>query len=431
MSDSIFSADFKAQPYRWDMTARPVEAEQKIPDKVDVLVIGSGYTGLNCAIQTARGGRDTLVIDSQTIGWGCSSRNGGQISGEIKPGYDELVSKYGDAKAFALTREARNALAWVKEFIGNENIDCDLRQCGRYQAAHSPRQFRQLVALAENQPKGLEQSLSIVERRDQPGEIESDFYHGGMVIDDHCSLDPAKYHQGLADRALESGCTLIGNCEAQHIERNKAGFEVTTSKGGIQADKVVVATSGYTGEVSPWQRRRIVPIGSYMLATEELDTNLVQRLMPKDRVFSDSRKLVVYFRRSPDARRILFGGRVSVNESDPVKSAPALRLEMLRVFPQLEAAKLSHAWMGFVGFTFDFLPHLGEQDGVFYAMGYCGSGICLASYFGNRLGRQLLGDADADIAFNDIKFQTRPLYTGKPWFLASAVKYYQFRDRFF
>ena len=175
MSDSIFSADFKAQPYWWDMTARPVEAEQKIPDKVDVLVIGSGYTGLNCAIQTARGGRDTLVIDSQTIGWGCSSRNGGQISGEIKPGYDELVSKYGDAKAFALTREARNALAWVKEFIGNENIDCDLRQCGRYQAAHSPRQFRQLVALAENQPKGLEQSLSIVERRDQPGEIESDF----------------------------------------------------------------------------------------------------------------------------------------------------------------------------------------------------------------------------------------------------------------
>jgi len=431
MSDSIFSTDFKAQPYWWDKTARPAETEQRFPDKVDVLVIGSGYTGLNCALQTARGGRDTLVIDSQAIGWGCSSRNGGQISGEIKPGYDELASKYGDAKAFALTREARNALAWVKDFIGNENIDCDLRQCGRYLAAHSPRQFRQLVAEAENQPKGLEQPLSIVERKDQPGEIESDFYHGGMVVAEHCSLDPAKYHQGLSERALASGCTLMGNCEALHIERNKSGFEVTTSKGRIQADKVVVATSGYTGEVSPWQRRRIVPIGSYMLATEELDTDLVQRLIPKDRVFSDTRKLVVYFRRSPDARRILFGGRVSVYESDPVKSAPALRGELLRIFPQLEAAKLSHTWMGFVGFTFDYLPHLGEQAGLFYAMGYCGSGICLASYFGNRLGRQLLGDAEAKIAFNDIKFQTRPFYTGKPWFLASAVQYYQFRDRFF
>jgi len=431
MSDSIFSADFKAQPYWWDTTPRPAETEQRIPDRVDVLIIGSGYTGLNCAIQTARGGRDTLVIDSQTIGWGCSSRNGGQISGEIKPGYNELASKYGDTKAFALTKEARNALAWVKEFIGDENIDCDLRQCGRFQAAHNPRQFRQLVAEAQNQPKGLEQPLSIVERGDQSSEIESDFYHGGMVISEHCSLDPAKYHQGLAERALTSGCTLIGNCEALNIERNKTGFDVSTSRGKIQAGKVVVATSGYTGEVSPWQRRRIVPIGSYMLATEELDTDLVQRLMPKERVFSDTRKLVVYFRRSPDGRRILFGGRVSVYESDPVKSAPALRREMLRIFPQLEAAKLSHAWMGFVGFSFDYLPHLGEQDGVFYAMGYCGSGICLASYFGNRLGRQLLGDADARIAFNDIKFQTRPLYTGKPWFLASAVQYYQFRDRFF
>jgi len=430
MSDGIFSADFKAQPYWWDTTPRPSNSQQTLPEKVDVLIVGSGYTGLTCAIQTARGGRDTLVIDSQTIGWGCSSRNGGQISGEIKPGFDELVRKYGDAQAYSLTREARNALVWVKEFIGNENIDCDLRQCGRYQAAHNARQFRQLVAQAENQPRGLEQPIDIVERKDQASEIESDFYHGGLIIAEHCSLDPAKYHQGLADRALASGCTLVGNCEALHFERNKTGFEVATSKGKIQAGKVVIATSGSTGEVSSWQRRRIVPIGSYMLATEALDTELVQRLIPRDRIFSDSRKLVVYFRRSPDARRILFGGRVSVFESDPVKSAPALRAELLRIFPQLESAKLSHSWMGFVGFTFDYLPHLGEQDGLFYAMGYCGSGICLASYFGNRLGRQLLGETDARIAFNDIRFPTRPLYTGKPWFLASAVQYYQLRDRF-
>ena len=430
MSDSIFSADFKAQPYWWDSTPRPVSSEQALPAKVDVLIIGSGYTGLNCAVQTARGGRDTLVIDSQSIGWGCSSRNGGQISGEIKPSYDELERKYGTGQAYALVKEARNALDWLREFIGTEDIDCNFRQCGRYQAAHNPRQFRQLVAHAENQPKGLERALTIVERKDQAREIDSEYYHGGLVIAEHCSLDPAKYHQGLAERALASGCTLIGDCEGLNIERDKSGFTVTTSKGKVQADKVVVATSGYTGEVSPWQRRRIVPIGSYMLATEELDSTLVQRLIPKDRVFSDTRKLVVYFRRSPDARRILFGGRVSVFESDPERSASALRAEMLRIFPQLEAAKLSHTWMGFVGFTFDYLPHLGEQDGLFYAMGYCGSGICLASYFGNRLGRQLLGDADAKIAFNDIKFQTRPLYTGKPWFLASAVQYYQLRDRF-
>ena len=429
MSDTIFSQDFKAQPYWWDATPRPELAEQIIPGQVDVLVIGSGYTGLNCAIETARGGRQTLVIDAESIGWGCSSRNGGQISGEIKPGYDELTARYGKDKASDLIREARSALSWINFFIKKENIHCDFNECGRFLAAHNPRQFRQLVKQVENQPKGLEQNLTIVERKDQAGEIDSDFYHGGVVIGEHCSLDPARYHQGLTELALQAGCTLVGECRALNIERTPGGFGVTTSQGKISARQLVVATSGYTEQVTPWQRRRVIPIGSYMLATESLEVDRISRLIPRNRVFSDTRKLVVYFRRSTDTRRILFGGRVSIFESDPVRSAPALRQELLRIFPQLEDALISHTWMGFVGYTFDQLPHLGEQDGLFYAMGYCGSGICLASYFGHKLGKQLLGDADARIAFNDISFQTRPLYSGKPWFLAGAVQYYQLRDR--
>jgi glycine/D-amino acid oxidase-like deaminating enzyme len=166
-----------------------------------------------------------------------------------------------------------------------------------------------------------------------------------------------------------------------------------------------------------------------MLATEPMDLPRAQRLMPQQRVFSDTRKIVVYFRRSPDGRRLLFGGRVSVFESDPVKSLPALRQEMLRIFPQLEDVKISHTWMGFVGYTFDYLPHLGAQDGIYYAMGYCGSGICLASYLGHRLGQQLLGQEQGNCVFSQPKFQTRPLYSGKPWFLSASVRYYQMQDR--
>ena len=182
----------------------------------------------------------------------------------------------------------------------------------------------------------------------------------------------------LISAVVETGASVVSNCEAVNIGRTGDGFRVTTSQGVIKARKVVVATSGYTGTVTPWQRRRLVPIGSYMLATERLNPARISQLMPNNRVYSDTRKLVVYYRRSPDSTRVLFGGRVAVFESDPVKSAPALRQEMLRIYPQLADVKLSHAWMGFVGFTFDFLPHLGEQDGLFYAMGYCGSGICLA-----------------------------------------------------
>ncbi len=429
MNSSFCSDDFKAQPYWWDLTPRPVLEAEALPEKTDVLVIGSGYTGLHCALQTAIAGRQTTVIDAEAAGWGCSTRNGGQISGEIKPDYDALSNRYGSDHAYALVKEARHALEWLGEFVDQQEIDCDYQRCGRFLAAHSPRQFQNLVTHARNQPRGLEQNLQIVSAQDQAGEIDSSYYHGGLVIERHCALDPASYHSGLVRRVLHHGAQVIDHCQAIAVERSADGFTVRTNRGAIQTRELVVATNGYTGEITPWQRRRIIPIGSYMLATEPMDQDRASQLMPRRRVFSDTRKVVVYFRRSPDGRSLLFGGRVSVFESDPVKSLPALRQEMLRIFPQLEDVRISHTWMGFVGYTFDYLPHLGVQDGIHYAMGYCGSGICLASYLGNRLGLQLLGKAEGHSAFNQPGFQTRPLYSGKPWFLSASVRYYQMRDR--
>ncbi|MFT5503708.1 MAG: glycine/D-amino acid oxidase-like deaminating enzyme [Gammaproteobacteria bacterium] len=429
MTYSFQSRDFKNTPFWWDGTPRPAESVAALPEYVDVLIIGSGYTGLNCALQTARAGCQTLVIDAESAGWGCSARNGGQISGEIKPGYEALSRKHGIDTAKSLIGEARNALSWLKTFIEEESIDCDLRQCGRFVAAHSPRQFKQLAHSIENQPKGLEQPLRLVSKAEQGTEIDSPFYHGGLVIDQHCSLDPARYHQGLLQKSIDVGVEIVSHCRADQIDKRSDGFTVTTTKGKINCRDLVIATSGYTGNVSPWQQRRIVPIGSYMLATEALPAERAQALMPKDRVFSDTRKVVVYFRRSPDGNRVVFGGRVSVFESDPEKSLPALRAELLRIFPQLEDVKISHSWMGFVGYTFDNLPHLGVQDGIHYAMGYCGSGICLASFMGNRIGQQLLGKPEGKTAFDQIGFQTRPLYSGKPWFLGAAVRYYQLLDK--
>ena len=287
------------------------------------------------------------------------------------------------------------------------------------------------MAAAGRQLPGLEQDLRIVERHEQASEIDSDYYHGGLVIPHHCALDPAKYHRGLLQLVENAGVLIESHCAASAIERRGEGFRVVTSRGQIDTRELVVASNGYTAAVTPWQRRRIIPIGSYMLATEPMEIERAESLLPGQRVFSDTRRIVVYFRRSPDGRRLLFGGRVSVFESDPVKSLPALRREMLRILPQLADVKISHSWMGFVGYTFDTLPHLGEQDGIHYAMGYCGSGICLASYLGHRLGRRLAGFADPVSEFQKTEFQTRPLYSGKPWFLASAVRYYQLLDRFF
>jgi glycine/D-amino acid oxidase-like deaminating enzyme len=233
MNHSFCSEDFKVQPYWWDQTPRS-EAAGVLPDETEVLVVGAGYTGLHCALQTASAGRQTTVIDAEAAGWGCSTRNGGQISGEIKPDYDELSRQYGIDGAYDLIKEARNALDWLGEFVGAQNIDCDYQQCGRFVAAHSPRQFQKLVTFAQHQPAGLEQDLRIVAASDQSDEIDSDYYHGGLLIESHCSLDPAKYHAGLMRLAQQDGAQVISHCRATDIERNAAGFRVSTSRGTIQ-----------------------------------------------------------------------------------------------------------------------------------------------------------------------------------------------------
>ena len=204
---------------------------------------------------------------------------------------------------------------------------------------------------------------------------------------------------------------------------------MTTPQGTIAARHVVIATNGYTGGFAPWLRRRVIPIGSYIIATELLPSELMARLMPRGRVVSDTRKLVYYYRPSPDRRRILFGGRVAYKETDPRVSAPRLQAELARIFPELRETRVTHSWVGFVAYTFDTLPHVGVHDGLHYAMGYCGSGVSLASYFGHRLGQQILGLKEGRTALDGLDFQTRPLYHGDPWFLGASIAWYRFRDR--
>jgi len=425
----LFAPDYKDQPYWWDAVPRPQLPPATLPPRTDVLVIGSGYTGLSAALQTARGGRSTLVLDSEEAGWGCSSRNGGQISTSLKPSYDELSAKYGGERAHAILREGHTALAWIGDFVKAENIECQFERVGRFHAAHNSAQYETLARKLQKQPKGLEVDAHLVSRAEQRSELGTDTYHGGAVYTQHAALDPARFHQGLLDRASAAGSTVVSHCPATGIERDGDGFRVATPRGVVAARNVVVATNGYTGTITPWFRRRVIPIGSYIIATEMLPVDLMQRLMPRARVVSDTRKLVYYYRPSPDRRRILFGGRVAYKETDPKVSAPRLHAEMVRIFPELAATRISHSWVGFVAYTFDTMPHVGVQDGLHYAMGYCGSGVSLASYFGMRVGQQLLGLKEGRTAFDGLTFQTRPFYDGDPWFLAASIMYYRWRDK--
>lgn len=427
-SKSIFAEGFKTTPYWWERSPRPELPRGELPASVDVAVVGSGYTGLHAALQTARGGRSTLIFDAEDAGWGCSTRNGGQISTSVKPGLAELARRHGEVKGRAILEEGRRALSWIGDFVREEGIDCDFGVVGRFHAAHSAAAFHRLVESVRGEPAGLETGGYVVTRDRQRTLLGTDAYHGGVVYPRHASLDPGRYHAGLIERVLAAGASIATNCAVTAIVKNGTGFRLKTARGSVLARDVVIATNGYTGALTPWHRRRVIPIGSYIIATEELPKELVDRLFPTNRIVSDTRRVVYYYRLSPDRRRILFGGRVSHAETDPRVSGPLLHAEIVRLFPELRDVKVSHSWMGFVAYTFDTLAHAGREDGLYYAMGYCGSGVSMASYLGMRTGQKILGLKEGRTGFDGARFETRPLYYGRPWFLAASVAYYRWLD---
>ena len=424
----VWAKSWKRSSYWLDGLAPPDLPSADLPGRVDVVVVGSGYTGLNAAIETARGERSTLVLEAETPGWGCSTRNGGQISTSIKPSLAKLKARHGQDRAHAIRGEGQAALAWIEDRITTENIACDFHRAGRFHAAHTPAAYETLAREAEAlmRDEGIEAYM--ITRDQQRGELGTDVYHGGTLFPGHAAVNPALYHHGLLNAALKAGAQVMGQTPVMAITRTATGFEVQTPRGTVLASDVAIATNGYTTRLTPWQQRRVIPIGSYVIATEPLPKDVIDRLFPTDRIVSDTCKVIYYYRASPDRTRILFGGRVSAAETDPRVSGPRLHADMCRIFPELSGTRISHSWMGTVAYTFDELAHTGTHGGMHYAMGYCGSGVSMASYLGMRMGQKILGLAEGRTAFDDLPFPTRPFYTGRPWFLPAAVAWYRWND---
>ncbi len=416
-----------AHPF-WQNANVPTLAERPLPAQVDALIVGGGYTGLSAARETAAAGLGTLVLEAGRIGAGCSGRNGGQVAYSLKPSLASLSAAHGPERAFAICREAFEAIAHLRALATAAGADCDWQERGCFYGAHTRRQFERMAQEAESQPRGLEQRISVVPRAEQRREIASDYYHGGCVYHDDASVDPMKLLLALLRRATEQGAMVSDRCRAESIRAVGGGFEVLTSRGVVRARKVLIATNGYSGALSPWHRRRVIPIGSYQICTEPLDVDRVRSLIPNGRNVVDSRRVVVYYRPSADGRRLVFGGRAALSEQDPLACVARLQSMMTRIFPQLSAARIDHAWVGWVAYTFDTMPHLGEREGIHYCMGYCGQGVPLAPYFGMRIGQQMAGLPRGRTALDGLAFPTRPYYGGTPWFLAPSVWAYRTLD---
>ncbi len=426
-AEDIFAPDATTEPFWWrDAPPEPAD-DGPLPERVDVAVIGSGYCGLAAALALARSGVRVAALDAGPLGAGASTRNGGMVGGAVKLDWADLAGRVGHDRAAALLDGAEAAFAFLEELIARERLEAAYERSGRFLLACHAGQLRAF----ERQLRALGRRVEgarLVRRAEQRAEIGSDLYHGGVLIERAGALHPARFHQSLAAAARAAGALLHGHAAVRRLERGPAGFALETARGRVQAAELIVATNGYTGPLTPALQRRVIPVSSYIVATEELPLELTRRLSPNGRMFVDGRRLLSYFRLSPDGRRVLFGGRVSLADVDERQSARGLHRRLLRVWPELAGCRISHSWKGTLAFTFDRLPHMGVCQGAHFAMGCNGSGIAMATWLGDQIAQKLLGRADRPCPFDGQDFPTHPLYRGRPWFLPAVGAWYRWRD---
>ncbi len=424
----IFAPGFRAAPWWWEAAEPAPVTDVPLPQRVDVCIIGAGYAGLNCALELARAGTGCVVIDQDRIGHAASSRNGGLITGGLKIATSPQAERLPAEERERLVSEAVGTFRFLCDLIGREGIDCDLARVGRYTCAWSKGHYDKLAAGVETVARLTGQPAYMVAPEDQRQEIGSDHYRGGQVAEGAGTLHPAKYLRGLAQAAERAGAVLVPGCKMLAMRREGGDWLVSTSKGPVRAARVMLATNAYTGPEAPWFRRRLVPVTSFMIATEEISPDLARELVPNARSLADTRRVLSYFRLSPDHRRVLWGGRVGTHDMDPRESARRLHRAMLRVWPQLRGTRVTHSWNGNVAFTFDFLPHLGQHEGVHYALGCQGNGVAMQSWMGHQVARAMLAGGPSESMFAHFPFPARPLYSGDPWMLPAVLGWYRLRD---
>ncbi|WP_022728273.1 NAD(P)/FAD-dependent oxidoreductase [Fodinicurvata sediminis] len=415
--------------YRASVSDGPVRPALAESLQADVCVIGAGYSGLSTAIELAERGLDVVVLEAQTVGWGASGRNGGQVCSGFSSGTGKIERALGREDARLLFDMAEESKEIIRHRVETHQIACDLKW-GYYLAAERPRELREVEAWQEDWARNYDyDKLQVVRGAEASRQhVDSPRYIGGLQDDGAGHLHPLAYCQGLARAAEQAGVRIFEHSRVSAIERGAKPVTKTEAGAQVQASFLVVACNAHLGKLVPELARTIMPVGTYMAATHPLGERAAA-LIPQDEAIADLKFVLNYFRLSSD-RRLLFGGRVSYSTLMPPNLSRAMRRSMLSVFPQLEDVSFEYVWGGYVAITMDRAPHLGRLDETLYfTQGYSGQGVSLSAIAGRVLAEAIAGQAGRFDVFARLPHQPFPggTYLRTPT-LALAMMWYRLRD---
>ncbi|MCI8210903.1 FAD-dependent oxidoreductase [Pseudomonas sp. S25] len=400
-----------------------------VEGQVDVAIVGGGFTGLSAARALAMKGASVVVLEADRIIGEASGRNGGQCNTGVAQDYSALTASLGADQAREYYLAYESAVKTVVTLVEQEQIACDMTRNGKLKLAAKPMHFEGMARTCELIRREVDADVELLSAEETRAEVDSAEFHGGLLQRNGVQMHVGRFGVGLADAAVRHGAQVFQNAAVKNWQANASGYLLNTAKGSIQAKQILLATGACQHGGPGWYRRRIVPVGSFVIATEVLPQILIDQLLPQQRAYVTSRMIGNYFRLTPD-NRLLFGGRARFamsNATSDAKSGKVLRAAMVQMFPQLASVKVDYCWGGLVDMTSDRLPRAGEHEGVFYSMGYSGHGVQMSVHMGQVMADVMDGNPQAN-PWRELDWPAVPGHFGTPWFLPLVGAWYRFQD---
>jgi len=416
----------------WADTAEPLPAFPQLAGEVqaDVAVIGAGYTGLSAAHHIASSGLVPVVLEANHTGWGASGRNGGVVTAKFRQSFRSIDAAHGRAMARRMYEIAHESVEMVEELVSEFEISARLSRNGQVKAAHNHATLQAAVDEADWMKREMgDTEVRILDARQVREETGSQAFVGGVLNPGSGGIHPLNYLHGLAEGVARRGVAIFQQSPALQLRRDNGMIVAETPQGAVRARQAIIATNSYS-DLTPATRHlqhTLVSFRSAIIATDKLPRNLAGYLMPTGRTYTETKRMMRWFRMVDD--RVIFGGRGAFGKQDSEAAFGALRKAMVGIFPELAGIPLAFKWSGLVAMTLDSVPHIGRlDDRTLFSMGYNGAGVAMSSLMGRYLAAFVRGEKP-DVGLLDAsRLKIIPLYPLREPAVRMVAGWYQFLD---